>query len=91
VPYTIYPILIPQIKHFKMSSPIHPKVEYRRVGKSGLRVSVPILGAMSFGTDKWWSWVKNEDEVWLSLLLVTLTKISVFRHYRFSRPLGISA
>jgi aryl-alcohol dehydrogenase-like predicted oxidoreductase len=40
------------------------KVEYRRLGKSGLRVSVPILGAMSFGTNKWWGdWVINEDKV----------------------------
>ncbi|KAG9312650.1 Aldo keto reductase [Chiua virens] len=30
-----------------------PKVEYRMLGKSGLRVSVPILGAMSFGSPKW--------------------------------------
>jgi aryl-alcohol dehydrogenase-like predicted oxidoreductase len=45
------------------------KVEYRRLGKSGLRVSVPILGAMSFGTDKWIKWVINEDEVRAFLLL----------------------
>lgn len=29
------------------------KAEYRRLGKSGLKVSVPILGAMSFGDKKW--------------------------------------
>jgi aryl-alcohol dehydrogenase-like predicted oxidoreductase len=41
-----------------------PQVEYRRLGKSGLRVSVPILGAMSFGNDQWaGSWVLNEDQV----------------------------
>jgi hypothetical protein len=40
-----------------------PQVEYRRLGKSGLRVSVPILGAMSFGSDKWVEWVINEAEV----------------------------
>jgi aryl-alcohol dehydrogenase-like predicted oxidoreductase len=40
-----------------------PQVEYRQLGKSGLRVSVPILGAMSFGTDKWAPWVINEDQV----------------------------
>ncbi|KZP01286.1 Aldo/keto reductase [Calocera viscosa TUFC12733] len=39
-----------------------PQVEYRRVGKSGLRVSVPILGAMSLGSDKWVTWVINEDK-----------------------------
>ena len=39
-----------------------PQVEYRRLGKSGLRVSVPILGAMSFGSSKWLPWVIDEDK-----------------------------
>jgi len=39
-----------------------PKVEYRRLGNSGLKVSVPIVGAMSFGSDKWAPWVINEDK-----------------------------
>jgi hypothetical protein len=39
-----------------------PQVEYRQLGKSGLRVSVPILGAMSIGSNKWQPWVINEDE-----------------------------
>ncbi|KZT60244.1 Aldo/keto reductase [Calocera cornea HHB12733] len=43
-----------------MSSP--PQVEYRRLGKSGLRVSVPIVGCMSFGSDKWAPWVLNEEK-----------------------------
>ncbi|KAG1727525.1 Aldo keto reductase [Suillus lakei] len=30
-----------------------PTVQYRSLGKTGLKVSVPILGAMSFGTSKW--------------------------------------
>lgn len=38
------------------------KPEYRRLGKSGLRVSVPILGAMSFGSKEWQPWVIEEDE-----------------------------
>ncbi|KAG2066832.1 Aldo/keto reductase [Suillus decipiens] len=37
------------------------KVQYRFLGKSGLKVSVPILGAMSFGTSKWASWVLDEE------------------------------
>ncbi|KAG8852954.1 hypothetical protein FRB96_008473 [Tulasnella sp. 330] len=37
-------------------------VRYVRLGKTGLRVSVPILGCMSFGSDKWQSWVINEDK-----------------------------
>jgi hypothetical protein len=59
-----------------------PQIEYRRLGKSGLRVSgealtplpvfmdliisldtVPILGCMSFGTDKYAPWIVNEQEV----------------------------
>ncbi|KAF8545947.1 Aldo keto reductase [Imleria badia] len=38
-----------------------PKVQYRQLGKSGLRVSVPILGTMSFGSSKWSSWVLDEE------------------------------
>jgi hypothetical protein len=38
------------------------KVHYRRLGNSGLKVSVPILGAMSIGTKKWQPWVIEEDE-----------------------------
>lgn len=37
-------------------------VEYRRLGNSGVRVSVPILGAASFGSDKWAPWIVNEDK-----------------------------
>ncbi|KAI4863129.1 Aldo/keto reductase [Hypoxylon rubiginosum] len=38
------------------------KVEYIRVGSSGLRVSTPILGAMSLGSKQWMPWVLEEDE-----------------------------
>jgi hypothetical protein len=69
-----------------------PKVEYRRLGKSGLRVSVPILGAMSFGSDQWGKWVLNEDKVYLSrdiryVLFVDL----VHRLFHFSKLHGIVA
>lgn len=36
--------------------------EYKRLGNSGLRVSIPILGAMSFGSKEWQPWVIEEDE-----------------------------
>ena len=39
------------------------KVEYVNLGKSGLRVSVPILGAMSIGDPAWAPWVAGEEEV----------------------------
>jgi aryl-alcohol dehydrogenase-like predicted oxidoreductase len=40
------------------------KVTYTQLGKSGLKVSIPILGAMSFGSKAWQPWVEdNEDKV----------------------------
>lgn len=38
------------------------QVQYVRLGTSGLRVSVPILGAMSFGSSQWLPWVLDEDD-----------------------------
>ncbi|KAK3316652.1 NADP-dependent oxidoreductase domain-containing protein [Apodospora peruviana] len=38
------------------------KCEYRRLGKSGLRVSVPIFGCMSFGDPRTLDWVIEEDQ-----------------------------
>ncbi|KAK7055268.1 Aldo/keto reductase [Favolaschia claudopus] len=37
-------------------------VEYRQLGKSGLRVSVPIVGGMSFGSSSWLPWVIDADK-----------------------------
>jgi len=38
------------------------KAEYVSLGKSGLRVSIPIFGAMSFGTPEWAPWVIDEEK-----------------------------
>ncbi|PGH14858.1 hypothetical protein AJ80_05784 [Polytolypa hystricis UAMH7299] len=38
------------------------KVEYKQLGKSGLRVSVPIFGAMSVGSPEWGSWILDEEK-----------------------------
>lgn len=38
------------------------KVDYVQLGKSGLRVSVPILGGMSFGSKQWMPWNIEEAE-----------------------------
>ncbi|KAH8588775.1 voltage-gated potassium channel subunit beta-1 [Bisporella sp. PMI_857] len=38
------------------------KCEYRTLGNSGLRVSVPIFGCMSFGDPKCMSWTTGEEE-----------------------------
>ncbi|KZV98831.1 Aldo/keto reductase [Exidia glandulosa HHB12029] len=39
-----------------------PTVVYRQLGKSGLRVSLPIIGAMSFGHKDWAPWVIEEEQ-----------------------------
>ena len=39
------------------------KAEYVQLGKSGLRVSIPILGAMSIGHPGWAPWVIDEEKV----------------------------
>lgn len=42
-------------------SPSTSKVQYRQLGKSGLKISVPIVGAMSFGSPEWADWVIGEQ------------------------------
>ncbi|EXJ76928.1 alcohol dehydrogenase [Capronia epimyces CBS 606.96] len=37
-------------------------MEYHYLGKSGLKVSKVILGAMSYGNPQWQGWVLNEEE-----------------------------
>lgn len=44
------------------------KVDYKQLGNSGLRVSVPILGAMSFGDEEWMDWVVGKEKVQASTL-----------------------
>lgn len=39
------------------------KVEYRRVGSSGLIVSNPILGTLGLGDSRWMNWAMDEEEV----------------------------
>lgn len=39
------------------------QVEYRRLGKSGLRVSNPILGGLHIGDSRWFPWVLDEEKV----------------------------
>jgi len=39
-----------------------PKMEYTRLGSSGLKISKVIFGAMSIGSSEWQEWVLNEAE-----------------------------
>lgn len=43
------------------------RAEYRRLGNSGLHVSVPIPGCMSIGSPEWADWVIGGDQA-LTLL-----------------------
>lgn len=38
------------------------KMEYTRLGNSGLKISKVVFGAMSFGSSEWQEWVINEGE-----------------------------
>jgi hypothetical protein len=38
------------------------KMEYTRLGNSGLKISKIVLGAMSYGSSEWQPWVLNEDK-----------------------------
>ncbi|KAK5076172.1 hypothetical protein LTS08_002682 [Lithohypha guttulata] len=45
------------------------KVSYAQLGKCGLRLSVPVLGAMSFGHKDWQPWVVDDEAEVEKLLL----------------------
>lgn len=52
---------IQQHSNSEMATKEAPKMEYTRLGNSGLKISKVIFGCMSFGSDKWQDWVINED------------------------------
>ncbi|KAK3711087.1 CSG1/SUR1-like protein [Vermiconidia calcicola] len=39
-----------------------PKMQYRNLGNSGLKVSKVIVGTMSYGTPEWQGWVLDEEQ-----------------------------
>lgn len=57
----------PEIAESLKASVEGSKTEYVRLGNSGLRVSMPILGAMSIGHPDWAPWVLDEEKVQLLL------------------------
>jgi hypothetical protein len=63
-----------ELPHTFKASLESTKVEYVRLGKSGLKVSVPILGAMSIGDPAWLSWVIDEEKVCASLYVARLDR-----------------
>jgi aryl-alcohol dehydrogenase-like predicted oxidoreductase len=44
-----------------MAGKTAPKMEYTRLGNSGLKISKVIFGCMSLGTSEWQEWVINEN------------------------------
>ena len=38
-----------------------PKMEYVRLGKTGMKVSKICLGCMSYGSSEWQPWILDED------------------------------
>lgn len=53
---------IPTLPHRSTMSITPPKAQYIQLGISGLRISNPILGAMSFGDTRWLPWCLEEAE-----------------------------
>ncbi|KAJ5666786.1 hypothetical protein N7462_011195 [Penicillium macrosclerotiorum] len=51
-----------QLPPLLAESKINTKVSYRRLGHSGLWISVPILGGMSFGASEWGPWILDEEK-----------------------------
>ncbi|OLN89756.1 Versiconal hemiacetal acetate reductase 4 [Colletotrichum chlorophyti] len=54
--------MVMELPHSLKSSLESTKVQYKQLGSSGLRVSVPILGCLSFGDPKILPWVIGEEE-----------------------------
>ncbi|KAH9816350.1 Versiconal hemiacetal acetate reductase [Teratosphaeria destructans] len=44
------------------SSHDRPKMQYKNLGSSGLKVAKVIVGAMSYGSPEWQEWILNEEE-----------------------------
>jgi len=70
------------------------KMEYTRLGNSGLKISKVILGAMSFGSSEWEDWVIDEEAA-LPLLkhaydvgLNTWDTADVYSHGRSEEIIG---
>ncbi|KAL2128205.1 hypothetical protein VTI74DRAFT_9517 [Chaetomium olivicolor] len=53
---------LPQVTPLLKASVENSKCAYRRLGNSGLKVSVPIFGCMSFGDSKNLDWAIEEEE-----------------------------
>lgn len=55
--------MVPELPPMLKASREATKVSYRQLGKSGLRVSVPILGGLSLGSTEFEPWALDEEKV----------------------------
>ena len=53
---------VPQLPPAAQASIDATKPEFRQLGSSGLRVSVPVLGVMGLGSKKFADWMLEGDE-----------------------------
>lgn len=44
-----------------------PRMKYRNLGSSGLKVSKVIVGCMSYGSSEWQDWVLDEEKYVIAL------------------------
>jgi hypothetical protein len=72
---TIHRMATPTPPQSLKDSVENSKAEYVQLGKSGLRVSVPILGAMSIGHPGWAPWVIDEEKVFLLPFSIALLSL----------------
>lgn len=57
------------------------RANYQRLGNSGFRVSVPILGGMSIGSSAWASWLPDEENVVLPTIALYLPETKNITEY----------
>jgi hypothetical protein len=71
----------PELPPLLKDSRSKTQASYRRLGNSGLWVSVPILGGMSIGSSEFGSWILEEDKA-LPLLKAAFDRgINTVRHH----------
>lgn len=71
-----------------ITGPPPTQMGYSRLGRSGLKVSKVILGAMSFGSKDWQKWVLEEEEALPLLEYAYHVGLNTWDTVRFPFPRG---
>ena len=61
-----------------------PKMQYKNLGSSGLKVSKVIAGCMSYGDPEWQGWVLPEEESLPLLKVRSLSRLSLLGREGFA-------